>query len=73
METVPLRRVKSNCRSAFETEKVWKSAADCPCLRLFRVVKVMELTCHNLSVSYMNRINQVTSDMFYTSNSPRTS
>lgn len=58
METVPLRRVKSSCRSAFESEKIWKSAADCPRLRLFRAVKVMELTCHNLAVSYTNRISR---------------
>lgn len=57
VETVPLRHVKSNCRSAFETEKVWKTAADCPHLRLFRAVRVMELTRHNLAVSYTNRIS----------------
>lgn len=52
-------------QTAFETEKDWKTAADCPCLRLFRAVKVMELTCLNLAVSYTNRINRVTSDIFY--------
>lgn len=73
METVPLRHLKSNCRTAFETEKVWKSVTDCPCLRLFRAVKVMELTCHNLTVSYMNKINRATSEMLYASSSSCTS
>lgn len=72
METVPLRCVKSSCRSAFESEKAWKCAADCPRLRLFRAVKVMELTCHNLAVSYTNRISRFTSDVFRASGSPRT-
>lgn len=73
MEKVPLRHVKSNCRSAFETEKGCKSAADRPRLRWFCVVKVMELTCHNLAGSCSNRISGATSDMFYALSSPRTS
>lgn len=43
-----------------------------PRLRLFRAVKVMELTCHNLAVSYTNRISRFTSDVFRASGSPCT-